>query len=82
MRAHVGALLAAFVVSVSAHRYDPTQIPYNLNTNQSATHPVDYWGQWDGHDYHPSPSNWRFPFYTLFLDRMVNGDPSNDSEST
>ena len=28
--------------------------------------------------YHPSPDNWRFPFYTLFLDRFVNGDPSND----
>ena len=28
--------------------------------------------------YHPSPNNWRFPFYTLFLDRFVNGDPTND----
>ena len=25
------------------------------------------------------PDNWRFPFYTLFLDRFVNGDPTNDN---
>lgn len=30
------------------------------------------------HDYTKSPDNWRFPFYTLFLDKFVNGDPSND----
>ena len=28
--------------------------------------------------YHPSPTNWRFPFYTLMLDRFINGDPTND----
>ena len=28
--------------------------------------------------FHPSPDNWRFPFYTIILDRFVNGDPSND----
>ena len=27
----------------------------------------------------PSPDNWRFPFYTLMLDRFVNGDPTNDN---
>jgi alpha-1,3-glucan synthase len=27
----------------------------------------------------PSPENWRFPFYTLMLDRFVNGDPTNDN---
>lgn len=28
--------------------------------------------------FQPSPVNWRFPFYTLMLDRFINGDPSND----
>ncbi|KAL9027124.1 MAG: hypothetical protein Q9196_004310, partial [Gyalolechia fulgens] len=28
--------------------------------------------------YHPSPANWRFPFYTVTLDRFVNGNPNND----
>lgn len=32
-----------------------------------------------GHAYHPSPDNWRFPFYTIMLDRWVNGDPHNDN---
>ncbi|KAK3936421.1 hypothetical protein QBC46DRAFT_357497 [Diplogelasinospora grovesii] len=58
---------------------DPTIAPYNLNTNQSATDPLDYWGQRDGHTYTTSPGNWRFPIYTLFLDRYVNGDPTNDN---
>ncbi|RAL03720.1 alpha-1,3-glucan synthase [Aspergillus ibericus CBS 121593] len=56
----------------------PDQVNWNLNQNQTATDPLDYAGQWDGHSYHPSPENWRFPFYTIFLDRFVNGDPSND----
>ncbi|KAL8766393.1 MAG: hypothetical protein Q9209_006827 [Squamulea sp. 1 TL-2023] len=71
-------LFVFFSTSCSALRYDPAQVAFNLNENQTATDPTQYWGQWDNHTYHPSPSNWRFPFYTLFLDRFVNGDPSND----
>ncbi|KAJ5701605.1 hypothetical protein N7488_009153 [Penicillium malachiteum] len=58
--------------------YLPEEESWNLNQNQTATHPLDYSGKWDGHTYNPSPENWRFPFYTIFLDRFVNGDPSND----
>ncbi|EXJ62578.1 alpha-1,3-glucan synthase [Cladophialophora yegresii CBS 114405] len=68
-----------FLSSCGALRYDPAFAQYNLNQNQTAIDPLDYWGEWTGHQYHPSPSNWRFPFYTLFLDRFVNGDPSNDN---
>ena len=50
----------------------------SLNTNQTATNPLDYSGQWENHEYQPSPENWRFPVYTIFLDRFVNGDPTND----
>ena len=70
-------LLAASIAQ--ALRFDPALTKYNLNTNQQATNPLDYSGQRLGHQYHPSPDNWRFPFYTLFLDRFVNGDPSNDN---
>jgi alpha-1,3-glucan synthase len=63
----------------SGLRFDPTQIAFNLNQNRSAVNPLDYWGQREDHTFHPSPKNWRFPFYTLFLDRWVNGDPSNDN---
>jgi alpha-1,3-glucan synthase len=62
-----------------ALKYDPAFVQYNLNQNQTAVNPLDYWGEWTGHQYTPSPSNWRFPFYTLFLDRFVNGDPTNDN---
>lgn len=61
-----------------ALRFDPDQVDFNLNQNKTATDPTDYWGERPGHTYHPSPSNWRFPFYTLFLDRFSNGDPKND----
>lgn len=69
------SLLASTGLSL---RYDPKEVDYNLNTNEAATTPLDYSGKWENHNYHPSPDNWRFPFYTFFLDRFVNGDPSND----
>lgn len=62
-----------------ALRYDPAYAEYNLNTNQQAVSPLDYSGERNGHTYHPSPDNWRFPFYTVMLDKWVNGDPSNDN---
>ena len=68
-----------FVGRTFAYNYDPAWEKYNLNTNKEAQHPLEYSGQWEGHTYHPSPNNWRFPFYTLFLDRFVNGDPTNDN---
>ncbi|KZN91053.1 Cell wall alpha-1,3-glucan synthase PcAgsD [Penicillium chrysogenum] len=58
--------------------YDESLAKYNLNENKSAEGPIDYWGSWPDHDYHPSPDNWRLPTYTIFLDRIANGDPTND----
>jgi alpha-1,3-glucan synthase len=63
---------------VSSLKFDYQETEYNLNENKTASNPLEYWGEWPNHSYQPSPSNWRFPFYTLFLDRFVNGDPSND----
>ena len=71
--------LLSFALLSHCYRYDPRYVQYNLNTNQTATDPLDYWGQWNKTEFHPSPSSWRFPFYTLFLDRFVNGDPTNDN---
>ncbi|KAK3385701.1 hypothetical protein B0H63DRAFT_501483 [Podospora didyma] len=59
----------------------PEYEAYNLNQNQSATNPMQYWGEWADHEFHHSPENWRMPFYSLFLDRFVNGDPSNDNSN-
>lgn len=52
---------------------------FSLNTNQAAIDPLQYDGAWEDHEYQPSPDNWRFPVYTIFLDRFSNGDPTNDN---
>lgn len=70
--------LFCLFVSVLALRYDPAHEGWNLNLNQSATHPLDYWGEWENHTFNPSPKSWRFPFYVLTLDRYVDGDPTNN----
>ena len=73
-------LIALFSARVSETlRYEPAYQEHNLNTNESAQNPLDYGGKWEDHEFHASPTNWRFPFYTLFLDRFVNGNPSNDN---
>jgi len=64
--------------AVSALRYDAEQVAFNLNTNVTAVNPLDYSGKWQNHTFNPSPANWRMPFYTIMLDRFVNGNPSND----
>lgn len=80
MRAFVGLLLLGSLITlISGYHYDLDYIAYNLNTNRTARDPVDYWGERYNHEYTPSPSNWRFPVYTLMLDRFVNGDPYNDN---
>ncbi|KAK3384909.1 alpha-1,3-glucan synthase [Podospora didyma] len=65
----------------SCLRWDSEYAAYNLNQNQKAVHPLDYDGKWENHNFTESPDNWRFPFYTLFLDRFVNGNPSNDNSN-
>lgn len=78
MRGLLSCFLACSAGLVFALQYDPAQVEFNLNTNQQAQTAVDYTGEWENHDFNPSPKNWRFPIYSLFLDRFVNGDPSND----
>ena len=70
-------LLLGLAAVAQALKYDPAFEDYNLNQNKEATDPIDYWNEPD-FDHTPSPKDWRFPFYTLFLDRWVNGDPAND----
>lgn len=76
-----GLVPALLAWQARAWPYNESLVDYNFNQNQTATNPADYWGQWPNHtgDYYPSPDNWRFPFYTLMLDRFVNGDPTNDN---
>lgn len=68
----LGSLIA------QALRYDERYVDWNLNMAEDATDPLDYFTEYDNHTYTASPANWRFPFYSFFMDRFVNGDPSND----
>jgi alpha-1,3-glucan synthase len=67
-----------FSSCTTALRFNEQYTDYNLNQNETATDASDYFGVWDNHTFFPSPTNWRVPFYTLFLDKFVNGDPTND----
>lgn len=74
--------LIIFTALVSGLRYTDSEVEWNLNTNRTAEHPLDYNGRRPAdHKYAESPENWRVPFYTLFLDRYVNGDPENDDKN-
>lgn len=72
------ALLLLSCRTSTALRFDAQYVDYNLNQNQAAVDASNYAGIWDNHTFTPSPANWRIPFYTLFLDKFVNGDPTND----
>ncbi|EEB07932.1 alpha-1,3-glucan synthase Mok12 [Schizosaccharomyces japonicus yFS275] len=77
-------LLYLFGWLVSLHSskaavWTPENSPWNLNGNHTATSILDYYGEWKGHEYFPSPSNWRtIPFYTIILDKWANALPEND----
>lgn len=74
------SLYCSTATFVHALQYTLSETEYNLNANTTATNPLDYWvKERTGHEYHPSPDNWRMPFYTVFTDRFVNGDPTNDN---
>jgi alpha-1,3-glucan synthase len=75
-----GSLLAFFAATATCWPYEESLVEYNLNANKDTTDPAKYTHiEWPNHKYYPSPKSWRFPFYTLFLDRFVNGDPTNDN---
>ncbi len=72
---HLSVLIAINILGTvtNALRYSADQVGYNLNENETAVDPLHYWGEWPDHEFFPSPSNWRMPVYTVFLDRFVNG---------
>ncbi|KAK2000291.1 alpha-1,3-glucan synthase [Colletotrichum falcatum] len=72
-------LLGFLSHNVNGLKYEEQYVDYNLNQNKDATDPILYDGTWEGHKHTPSPENWRFPFYTIMLDRFVNGNPENDN---
>ena len=69
---------AALSPCIKALQWSADEVRWNLNQNQDATHPTEYWGEWEKHTFHPSPANWRIPFYVLTVDRYTDGDPTNN----
>lgn len=76
----VGIWLAALTALPTAWglKWAAEHVGYNINENQAAINPTDYWGEWHDHQFNPSPKTWRFPFYVLTMDRYVDGDPTNN----
>lgn len=72
-------LLQLLAPIAEASWYDEVEEPWNLNIAQGASNVLEYESEWPGHEYFPSPKNWRMPFYSFFPDRFVNGDPTNDN---
>ena len=70
--------LAPFIASALAAPYNETYAEYNLNTNQNAQSPLDYDTSFVPSKYHPSPDNWRIPYYTILMDKFADGDPTNN----
>jgi len=58
------AIASSHVVSLP---YDPEQVVWNLNQNQTATDPMDYGGVWENH------SMWAL---SLLFSTLTNGQPS------
>lgn len=74
----LATLLLVSAIFTTALRYDPEQVHWNLNQNETAVEPLHYAGRWANHDFNPSPDSWRFPFYVVTLDRFADGDPTNN----
>lgn len=70
-------ILSLYVSIVLAAPLTSLNQKYNLNQSPNVKNPVNYDANWN-HTYFSSPEDWRFPFYTLFLDRWVDGDPRNN----
>ena len=41
--------VALFIGASLCMKYDPEQVLWNINQNQTATDVADYWGQWENH---------------------------------
>ena len=68
---------------IECAQWTESNAPYNINQNKTAKNPVDYSADWNGHVYFPSPTDWRFPFYTIMVDRFFDSNPiNNDVDGT
>ena len=47
------AWLSLLLQPISALKFDEEFASFNLNQNETASDPLDYWGTWSDHEYHP-----------------------------
>ena len=63
--------------AILAAPWEESNAEWNVNVHDGA--PADYYGRWPGHQYFPSPPDWRtIPIYQLITDRFADGDPTNN----
>lgn len=59
--------------------YNDENAAWNVNFNRDGSDPSRYYGEWPGHTYQASPSDWReVPMYQFITDRWRDGDPRNN----
>lgn len=72
--------LLLFPLAANGAPWTADNSAWNLNTNRDAASPEQYSGSWPGHDYFPSPADWRdVAVYHVMLDRFSDGDPNNNT---
>ncbi|KAH7889233.1 glycoside hydrolase family 13/glycosyltransferase family 5 protein [Phlebopus sp. FC_14] len=81
MRFSLWSTLASLCLATfsRASPYRADLAAWNLNVNQNAQDPTQYYTTRANTTYTPSPENWRaIPFYTILMDKFADGDPSNN----
>jgi len=76
-------LLLFFVVAFSAQAAPRTasNAAWNVNVEGNGSDPSKYRGEWPGHNYFPSPRDWRnVAVYQFITDRFRDGDPTNNEK--
>ncbi len=72
-------LLTLFSLNLKAAPLTDANEAWNVNRNRDGNNPAAYWGEWQGHQYFPSPKDWRnVPVYQFITDRLKDGDPTNN----
>lgn len=74
----LGAVLLLAGSGVHAAPWTSGNSDWNVNLEDEAN-AANYYGDWDGHTYFPSPDDWRkVPIYQLLIDRWNDGKPENN----
>ncbi|MCO6430322.1 MAG: hypothetical protein J5J00_05625 [Deltaproteobacteria bacterium] len=68
-----------FAAAAIAAPLTPENDERNVNRAVGIVNPANYYGEWPGHKYYPSPSDWRsLGIYQIITDRFRDGDPTNN----